>query len=43
MEPQFKAIADHAVLVTFAQDISAQAPAMVLGLDAAIRVRRSDG
>ena len=36
MEPQFKAIADHAMLVTFAQDISAQAHALVRALDAAL-------
>lgn len=36
MEPQFKAIADHALLVTFADDISVQAHANVIALDKAI-------
>lgn len=36
MEPHFKAIADHALLVTFAQDIDADAHARVVALDRAI-------
>lgn len=36
MTPQFKAIADHAVLVTFSKDVSEQAHACVVSLDNAI-------
>jgi inhibitor of KinA len=36
MEPQFKAIADHALLVTFADEISETAHAQVVALDMAI-------
>jgi len=36
MEPQFKAVADHAVLVTFAEEISEDAHAAVIALDKAI-------
>ncbi|MCF2872011.1 allophanate hydrolase subunit 1 [Octadecabacter sp. G9-8] len=36
MEPQFKAIADHAVLVTFAKDVSEEAHNSVIALDNAI-------
>ena len=36
MEPHFKAIADHALLVTFAEDISEEAHASVIALDMAI-------
>ncbi len=43
MEPQFKAIADHAVLVTFAEDISEEAHAAVLGLDRAIAADVPEG
>lgn len=36
MEPQFKAIADHALLVTFADEISENAHEMIVALDKAI-------
>lgn len=36
MKPQFKAIADHALLVSFADEISDDAHAMVLSLDDAL-------
>ncbi|MFT4915628.1 MAG: inhibitor of KinA [Lentimonas sp.] len=36
MEPQFKAIADHALLVTFADEINEAAHATVIALDKAI-------
>jgi inhibitor of KinA len=36
MEPHFKAIADHALLVTFAEDINEEAHASVIALDKAI-------
>lgn len=36
MQPQFKAIADHALLVTFAREISDTAHGAVLALDAAL-------
>ena len=36
MKPQFKDIADHAVLVTFADEISEDAHALVIALDTAI-------
>ena len=36
MEPQFKAIADHALLVTFGKDISDEAHAYVIALDKAL-------
>lgn len=36
MEPQFKAIADHAVLVTFSDVISEEAHAAVIALDRAV-------
>jgi len=36
MDPQFKAIADHALLVTFADEISEEAHAFVIALDKAI-------
>ena len=36
MTPQFKAIADHALLVTFAQDITPEAHAYVIALDKAL-------
>lgn len=36
MEPTFKPIADHALLVSFAQDISEEAHAIVVSLDQAI-------
>lgn len=38
MEPQFKAIADHALLVTFAEEISDGAHGAVLALDGALSV-----
>lgn len=43
MEPQFKAIADHALLVSFAKDISQEAHACVVALDKAIAAGRLDG
>jgi len=43
MEPQFKAIADHALLVTFADEISEEAHASVLALDAALAAQLPDG
>ena len=43
MEPQFKAIADHALLVTFADEISQEAHASVLTLDAVLSANMSDG
>ncbi|MGJ8622490.1 MAG: 5-oxoprolinase subunit B family protein [Yoonia sp.] len=36
MEPQFKDIADHALLVTFANEISEEAHAQVIALDTAL-------
>lgn len=36
MEPQFKAIADHALLVTFAEEMSEEAHAKVIALDMAL-------
>lgn len=36
MEPQFKDIADHALLVTFAEEISEEAHAQVIALDNAL-------
>ena len=36
MTPQFKSIADHALLVTFAQDITPEAHAHVIALDKAL-------
>jgi inhibitor of KinA len=38
MEPQFKAIADHALLVTFADEINEAAHAKVIALDEAIAI-----
>ena len=43
MTPQFKAIADHALLVTFAQEITEEAHAFVLALDKAITSDLPDG
>lgn len=43
MEPRFKAIADHALLVTFAEDISDAAHGSVLALDAALTAHPPDG
>jgi inhibitor of KinA len=36
MEPQFKAIADHSLMVSFAEEISEDAHAKVVALDTAI-------
>lgn len=43
MDPQFKTIADHALLVTFAEDISDVAHGAVLALDAALGASPPDG
>lgn len=43
MEPHFKAIADHALLVTFADEISDEAHGAVLALDAALAAQVPDG
>jgi len=43
MEPQFKAIADHALLVSFAEEISEQAHAHVIALDAALAADMPEG
>lgn len=43
MEPQFKAIADHALLVSFATEISEDAHAHVIALDAALASRNLTG
>lgn len=43
MVPQFKAIADHALLVTFADEISDAAHGLVLALDAAITANPARG
>lgn len=43
MDPEFKAIADHALLVTFADEISDEAHSAVLALDAALAARTPDG
>ncbi len=43
MDPQFKAIADHALLVTFAEEISDAAHGAVLALDAALGANPPDG
>jgi inhibitor of KinA len=43
MEPQFKAIADHALLVTFAKDISDEAHAYVIALDKALAANAPQG
>ena len=43
MQPQFKAIADHALLVTFADEISEAAHASVIALDHAIATNPPKG
>ena len=43
MDPRLKAIADHALLVTFAEEISDEAHGAVLALDAALAARSPDG
>jgi inhibitor of KinA len=43
MRPQFKAIADHALLVTFADEISDAAHGAVLALDAALAANPPEG
>lgn len=43
MIPQFKHIADHAVLVTFADEISEEAHALVIALDTAIAANPPKG
>lgn len=43
MQPYFKAIADHALLVSFAEEISEEAHAMVLALDNAIGANPAPG
>ena len=43
MDPQFKAIADHALLVTFAEEISDTAHGAVLALDAALGANPPEG
>ncbi len=43
MQPHFKAIADHALLVTFADEISDGAHRAVLALDAALAKNAPDG
>lgn len=43
MTPEFTAIADHALLVTFAKAISPQTHAMVIALDQAITAALPDG
>lgn len=43
MEPHFKAVADHALLVTFADQISDEAHASVIALDRAITHNPPDG
>ena len=43
MEPRFKAIADHALLVTFAEEISEEAHSAVLALDAALAAQTPAG
>lgn len=43
MEPHFKAIADHALLVTFADQISDEAHASAIALDKAIAANRPVG
>lgn len=43
MEPQFKAVADHALMVTFANQISDDAHAMVIALDTALATNLPTG
>lgn len=43
MEPQFKAIADHALLVTFSDGISKEAHSAVIALDHAIATNMPEG
>ncbi len=43
MEPSFKAVADHALLVTFADKINDEAHAFVIALDKAITSNPPDG
>ena len=43
LEPSFKAIADHALLVSFADEISEQAHKLVIALDKAIACNPPDG
>ena len=43
MEPRFKAIADHALLVTSAEEISEEAHSAVLALDAALAAQTPAG
>jgi inhibitor of KinA len=43
MEPQFKPVADHALLVTFSDAISEEAHAAVIALDRAIAADMPDG
>ena len=43
MQPQFKAIADHALLLTFADEISEAAHAAVIALDHAIATNPPEG
>ena len=43
MTPRFTAVADHALLVTFAEEISDEAHGAVLALDAALAAHRPEG